>query len=87
MVRFFFHTRNGVGDTRDDEGIEVTDENAAYQIAIENIRSIVAEEAKAGLLDLEGHIDVADADGRLMLLVSFTEAFDIRLPDDHAEKE
>lgn len=81
MIRLYFHAHNGLGDVRDEEGIELDDEQAAYPVALENIRSIVAEEARGGLLDLEGHIDVADSEGKLVLLVPFVEAFDIRLPD------
>lgn len=81
MTRLFFHTFNGEGDTRDEEGIEIVDECAAFKIAQESIRSIVAEEARRGLIDLEGRIDVVDEDGKLFLNVSFVEAFEIRLPD------
>ncbi|HEX7752100.1 MAG TPA: hypothetical protein VF440_06825 [Novosphingobium sp.] len=70
--------------TRDEEGIEADDDAVAFRRAVENIRSIVAEEARHGVIDLEGHIDVADAMGRLRLRVSFVEAFEIRLPDDDA---
>jgi len=85
MVRLYFHTFNGEGDTRDDEGIELEDDHAAYSIALENIRSIVADEARRGLIDLEGHIDVADGEGQLVLLVPFVEAFDLKLPDGDEE--
>lgn len=82
MTRLFFHAHSNEGNARDEEGIEIDDEQAAYQVALENIRSIVAEEARRGLLDLDGRIDVADAEGKLVLLVPFVEAFDLRLPDE-----
>lgn len=81
MARLYFHSHNGEGVTRDEEGIETDGDAAAFRLAVENIRSIVAEEARRGLIDLEGHIDVTDAAARLLLRVFFVEAFEIRLPD------
>lgn len=81
MTRLFFHIHNDIGDVSDEEGVEIEDESVAYRIALENIRSIVGEEARRGLIDLEGYIDVVDEAGKLFLNVPFVDAFEIRLPD------
>lgn len=82
MARLYFHTHNGQGAVHDEEGREVQSEADAYRVALESIRSIVAEDARSGLIDLEGRLDVAESDGGLVLTVPFIEAFEIRLPDD-----
>lgn len=78
MARFYFHIYNGHGETRDDEGVE-TDQAGAQGMAVESIRSIVAEEARDGLIDLTGRIEVADQRGDVVFTTGFPEAFTLRL--------
>ena len=81
MPRFYFHVFNGNGETPDDEGIEVADQAAARTIALESIRSIVAEEARGGTIDLTGRIDIKDGTANLLLSVEFCEAFTLEIPE------
>jgi hypothetical protein len=80
MPRFFFHVFNGHGETPDDEGLDIEDQAGARRIALESVRSMVAEDAKQGIIDLNGHIEVKDAADNLLLRVNFAEAFQLRLP-------
>ena len=79
-MRFFFHVFNGNGLTRDDEGLDVQDQAAARMIAVESVRSMVAEEARGGTIDLTGRIEIKDAADNLLLTVNFSEAFRLSLP-------
>jgi hypothetical protein len=79
-MRFFFNVFNGNGMTRDDEGLDVQDQAAARAIALESVRSIVAEEARGGMIDLTGRIEIKDAADNLLLTVCFSEAFRLNLP-------
>lgn len=78
MARFYFHIYNGHGETHDHEGVEL-DEGEARGMAVESIRSIVAEEARDGLIDLTGRIEVADQQGDIVFTTQFPEAFTLRL--------
>jgi hypothetical protein len=80
MARFFFFVFNGNGETPDDEGIDLANQSAARRIALDSIRSIIAEEAREGVIDLNGRIDVKDDAANVLLTVPFSEAFDLRLP-------
>jgi hypothetical protein len=80
MPRFYFHVFNGSGRTADDEGVDLQDEAAARRMAMDSIRSMVAEEALKGVLDLDGHIEIKGASGDPLTKIGFTEAFSLRLP-------
>lgn len=78
MARYYFHIYNGHGETRDHEGVEIAEADARG-MAVDSIRSIVSEEARDGLIDLRGHIDVVDQKGGLVFKTEFVEAFNLRL--------
>jgi hypothetical protein len=78
MPHVHFHLNNAVGLVHDGEGQEAADLDEARAIAIENIRSILAEDVRHGLIDLSGRIEVTDGDGRLLLVVPFADAVTIR---------
>jgi hypothetical protein len=80
MPRFFFHVHNGNGETPDYEGLDLSDQSAARRTALDSVRSMVAEEARQGLLDLTGCIEVKDESGNMLLTVGFIEAFELRVP-------
>lgn len=80
MPRFFFFVFNGNGETPDDEGIEIADQAGARSIALESIRSIVAEEARGGTIDLTGRVEIKDGTRNLLFTVEFSEAFILQLP-------
>lgn len=79
MARYYFHVHNGHGDTPDHEGVEVAEQALARTMAIDSIRSIVADEAREGLIDLTGHIQVVDQQGEVVFTTQFPEAFTLRL--------
>ena len=78
MARFYLHVINGTGRAPDEEGVELADAQAAAARAVEGIRSILADEAKAGRMDLDGRIEIADESGAIVRTVPFGEALDIR---------
>ncbi|MEJ5978087.1 hypothetical protein WG901_15655 [Novosphingobium sp. PS1R-30] len=79
MPRFFFHVHNGHGETHDDEGLDLPGQSHARSVAIDSIRSILAEEARHGLIDLQGHIDITEG-ADVLFTIAFTEAFELKLP-------
>lgn len=81
MPRFFFHISNGNGNTPDEEGLELADQAAAVVIAIDSIRSMVAEEARQGRVDLRGHIELRDDDDNVLLVVPFDDAIEVLGPE------
>jgi hypothetical protein len=85
MARFYLHVINGTGRASDEEGVELADARAAEAHAVEGIRSILADEAKAGRLDLDGRIEIADETGAVVRTVSFEDALEIRPRGSRAE--
>jgi hypothetical protein len=79
MTRFHLHLKNRVGFVPDLEGIELPSEVAAREEAIRNIRSIVSAEVQNGVVDLDGSIEIATADGKVLAVVPFAEA--VRISD------
>lgn len=80
MPRYYFDLHNGMGFTRDEEGLTAPDEAAARDLAIDNIRSIVADEVRAGALDLTGVVEIRRDTGDPVMQVRFDEAVRLRLP-------
>ncbi|HVQ07645.1 MAG TPA: hypothetical protein VMS43_04350 [Allosphingosinicella sp.] len=78
MARFYLHVINGAGRAADEEGAELPDAQAAEKRAVEGIRSILADEAKAGRLNLDGRIEIADEHGAIVRIVPFEDALEIR---------
>lgn len=81
-MRYYFDMHNGIGFIPDEEGQIAPDDAAARRIAIENIRSIVGEEAGKGTLDLRGRIDVRREAGENVNSVAFIDAFELLLPPE-----
>jgi len=84
MARFYLHLTNGGGRAPDEEGVELADADAAAARAVEGIRSILADEAKTGRLDLDGRIEIADEGGAIVRVVPFGDALEIRPGGDRA---
>ncbi|MBY8823480.1 DUF6894 family protein [Sphingomonas colocasiae] len=80
MPRFFLHIHNGHGLVHDEEGSDAPDQAGARVLALDSIRSIVAEEAREGLIDLTGRIAIEDEDGNPLSDVCFPDAFELRMP-------
>ncbi|WP_114951482.1 DUF6894 family protein [Sphingosinicella terrae] len=74
MPHYFFHVRNRFGYVEDEEGSELPDLEAARARAIDGVRSMLSEEARAGEIDLRGRIEVRDPAGALLLTIPFAEA-------------
>lgn len=77
MPLFFFHVRDSM-DAADDEGLELPDVQAAKQEALRGARSLACEEVARGELHLHHHIAVADAEGKIVFDMPFSEAVKIR---------
>lgn len=82
MPRYFFHVHNSFGVAADDEGQDVDSIAQARCIAIEAIRTILAEELRSGRLDLRGRIVIADRSGAVCASVRFIEAVDLKFEPD-----
>jgi hypothetical protein len=79
VQRYFFHVWNGTGFVEDEEGQELPGREAAIKVALESIRSIVSEDARQGLIDLNGRVCIADEQGATVAELAFRNAFDLRL--------
>ncbi|HEV2568950.1 DUF6894 family protein [Sphingomonas sp.] len=82
MQRFFIHVWNGTGFVPDEEGQELPGPEAAVETAIDSVRSIVSEDARYGLIDLDGRVRVDDARGQTVAELAFRDAFTLRLEGD-----
>jgi hypothetical protein len=78
MPRFRFNIHDAHFEAPDEEGQELPGLAQARAVAIAGIRSILGGELESGVIDLRGHIDVADESGRVMMRVDFAEAVEIR---------
>ena len=79
MARLYFNLFNSVGFVPDEEGKELPDLAAARETAVDAIRSLVADDARQGLVDLRGRIEVCDAAKEVLLVVRFAEAAELSL--------
>ena len=82
MPHFYFHVVNGSGTTRDEEGVDLPDLEAARREALSGIRSILREEILDGRLDFGGTVHIADNHDHVLLDVPFKMAVQI-LNMDH----
>lgn len=73
MARYFFHVHDSIV-VRDEQGVELPDLEAAATLAVTAAREIASEQVKAGSLDLEHRIHVADRDGMVLHTVTFRDA-------------
>ena len=82
MPRFFFHVSNGHGEIPDNEGLDLESQSAARVVALDSIRSMIAEDARQGVIDLTGHIRIHDDTNNELLSVQYAEAFKLQLPQE-----
>lgn len=78
MARYFFHLHESAGFLKDEEGLELPDGDAVRQEALKGARSILGHDVQSGSLDLRGRIEVADAHGRVVLVLPFHEAVQLK---------
>ena len=68
MPRYFLNIRNNISFTRDEEGCELADADAARDVAVKGARSLMSTEvAEQGKLDLRARIEVMDEAGKIVL--------------------
>lgn len=79
MARFYFQLYNRVGYVPDQQGQELQDLDAARREAIGSIRSMIGEDAKQGLVDMQGRIEVRNEAGELLEVIRFADAVEVRL--------
>ena len=77
---YFFHLCDGVDLLLDEEGRECDGHDAIVQMTLRDARSILSEDVLNGLLDLDRHIDVEDADRKVVHHLAFMDAVEIRMP-------
>lgn len=61
------------------EGTELPDLGAARNLAVYNIRSMLAEDVLHGLIDLGGRLDIVDERGEVLESVAFGDAIELRV--------
>ena len=89
MPIFFLNIRNGFGFAPDEEGHDLPTPQDAKEEAVKGARSLLGSELVEGRLDLRGRIEVADASGKLIDIVRFSDVVDIltgELPDPGEEE-
>jgi hypothetical protein len=74
MQRYHFDIINGTGLVTDDEGRMLDGPDEAREEGIKGIRSIIAEDALQGRIDLAGRLEIRDAAGDMVMVISFEEA-------------
>ena len=76
MPRFFFHIFDDAV-SRDDEGVELADAEAARRTALAGARSMMCDQLAAGRLSLHHRIEVRDEQGDEILTLAFGDAVTI----------
>jgi hypothetical protein len=74
MTHYFFHLDECGSFTKDLEGQELVDLEAARATAIVAARDVMGGELAHGTICLSCFIDITDAAGRLMIRVPFADA-------------
>lgn len=77
MSLYFFHLRDGTDLLLDPEGRELDGERAIVRAALTEARSIIGDDALSGRIDLDQHIDVEDAERKLVHRLCFSDAVEI----------
>lgn len=81
MPRYFFHLRDGEDIVLDPEGRELEGPGAVEPMALDEIRAIIADDARNGRINLDQRIDVEDEAGNLVHRKHFADAVEIRMSD------
>jgi hypothetical protein len=79
MAHYYFDVLNGNGLTTDEEGQDYATLEQARLQALESIRSIVSEEAAAGVVDLSGEVRVR-TEREQQFTIAFADAVKVILP-------
>jgi hypothetical protein len=73
VPRYFFNLFDDV-DTVDEEGLEISDREAAETAGLVYARAIAAEQVGHGRLTLSHRIEIADASGAVLKIIRFDDA-------------
>jgi uncharacterized protein DUF6894 len=74
MSRFYFHVQSGENIMPDDEGMECADAAAAREQALASARELLADAIKSSKDEAPDCFIIADANGRELMTVPFSEA-------------
>lgn len=78
MTRYHFSARNAFGYAPDEEGKDLASLDHARAVAIEAARSLISADVRAGTLDRGGQIEISDALGAQVAIITFAEAIEIK---------
>jgi hypothetical protein len=78
MPLYFLDVYNRTGCSRDEEGMELPDLDAARAQAVDGIRSILQDEVGHGAIDFEGRVEVRDENGTILATIVYREAVTVR---------
>jgi hypothetical protein len=78
VPRYFFDLHNDM-DACDDEGVELSNTDAALAHALSEARTMIqASVAETGRIDLRHHIDVRDESGTIVYVMHFEDAVTVQ---------
>jgi hypothetical protein len=86
MPLYFLNVYNRTGCSRDEEGMDLPDLDAARAQAVDGIRSIMQDEVGHGEIDFEGRVEILEEGGALVATVTFHDAVALR-DEKRVEKE
>ncbi|HEU0134705.1 MAG TPA: hypothetical protein VFR28_07765 [Allosphingosinicella sp.] len=81
MPRFFFHVFDDL-ESRDDEGIDLPDSEAARGAALAGARAMMCDQVAKGRLSLHHRIEVEDQEGAVILTLPFRDAVEVEVGPD-----
>jgi hypothetical protein len=76
VPRFFFHIFDDAV-SRDDEGLELADADAARRAGMAGIRAMICDQVKQGRLSLHHRIEVEEEGVGPLLTLAFADAVEI----------
>lgn len=77
MERYHFNLHERSGFVQDEEGRELPGMAEVRSEALKGVRSLVAEDAIQGRIDLSGRVEVVDSEGRAVFTLTFSDAVEI----------
>ena len=77
MALYYFHLTDGHEALIDAEGREVADPADLHNLALQEARAMIAQDALGGRIVLDQYIEIRDAAGKLVHQLPFREAVTI----------
>lgn len=78
MPLYYFHLLDGTDVLLDPEGRELASDDAARLAALKEARSLIAQDALNGDINLAQRLEIFDQSGALIHTVAFRDAVSIR---------